>query len=151
MSVSGPIFGFAARYFVDVLITIHRACPAVLLVDDSADTLEMYALGLTFAGYRVVTAHDASSAIGQLAREPLDVVVTDLSLPGKSGWDLIQAIRSQPSTRQIPVVVLTGLSTPSIASCAKETGCAAVLTKPCLPDDLARTLERVLPHHSDAA
>jgi CheY-like chemotaxis protein len=111
----------------------------------------MYALGLTFAGYRVVTAQDAPSAIGQLGREPLDVVVTDLSLPDMSGWELIQAIRSDPSTRQLPIVVLTGLTTPTIASRARQTGCAAVLTKPCLPDDLARTLQRVLPHHSDAA
>jgi CheY-like chemotaxis protein len=111
----------------------------------------MYALGLSIAGYRVLTAQDTPSAIGQLARESLDAVVTDLTFPGASGWDLIQAIRSDPSTEQLPVVVLTGHSTPSIASRAKQTGCAALLTKPCLPDELARTLHSVLPHHSDAA
>jgi CheY-like chemotaxis protein len=111
----------------------------------------MYALGLSLAGYRVLTAQDAPSAIGQLAREPLDAVVTDLTFPGTSGWDLIEAIRSGPSTRQLPVVVLTGHSNPTIASRARQTGCAALLTKPCLPDELARTLHTILPHHTDAA
>jgi CheY-like chemotaxis protein len=135
----------------DILDSISASCPAILLVDDSEDTLEMYALGLSLAGYRVVTAQDAPSAIGQLSREPLDAVVTDLTFPGTSGWDLIQAIRNDPSTQRLPVVVLTGHSTPSIASRAKQVGCAALLTKPCLPDELARTLHTVLPHQTDTA
>ena len=118
---------------------------AVLLVDDSPDTLEMYALGLTYAGYRPITASDADAALGQLKTEHPDAVVTDLQLVGRrSGWQFIEAIRKDPATRQIPIIVLTGRSDPSITVNAKRVGCVAVLTKPCLPDELAHVLQRIL-------
>jgi CheY-like chemotaxis protein len=120
--------------------------PSILLVDDSPDTLEMYALGLAFAGYRPLIAADADSALGQVKSEHPDAVVTDLQLIGaRDGWELIREIKSDPSTRPIPVVVLTGRTDSSIAASAQQAGCAAVLTKPCLPDELARVLQRVLP------
>ena len=120
--------------------------PAILLIDDSADTLEMYALGLAFAGYRTLTASDHDSALGQLKREHPDAVVTDLQLvDGRGGWKLIEHIKNDPSTREIPIVVLTGHIDASIAADAERAGCAAVLTKPCLPEELANVLQRVLP------
>jgi CheY-like chemotaxis protein len=126
--------------------------PAVLLVDDSTDTLEMYALGLSFAGYRPLTAVDPESALGQLHRERPDVVVTDLQFAhGSGGWDLIRALKTDASTRQIPIIVLTGRTEPSIAVDARNTGCAALLMKPCLPDDLAHVVERVLANDTAAA
>ena len=119
---------------------------AVLLVDDSADTLEMYALGLSFAGYRPLTASDRESALVQLKKEHPDAIVTDLHFLGRhSGWELIEQIRNDPSTRRIPVVVLTGHADPMIAMKAQQVGCVAVVTKPCLPDELASVLRRVLP------
>jgi CheY-like chemotaxis protein len=119
---------------------------SILLVDDSPDTLEMYAMGLAFAGYRPLMAADATTALGQLKNEQPDAVVADLQLVGgRGGWELIRAIKDDPSTRPIPVVVLTGRVDPAIAVKAQRAGCAAVVTKPCLPDELARVLQRVLP------
>ena len=119
---------------------------AVLLVDDSPDTLEMYALGLAYAGFRPLTASDAQTAIGQVRKEHPAAVVTDLQLVGGcGGWELIEEMKKDPSTRQIPVVVLTGRMDPSVAVTAQRVGCVAVLTKPCLPEELAHVLQRVLP------
>ena len=119
---------------------------AVLLVDDSPDTLEMYAMGLSFAGYRPLTAADADSALVQLELEHPIAVVTDLKLLGtRDGWELIRDIKNNPATRPLPVLVLTGRTEPSITAHAERSGCAAVLTKPCLPDELARVLEQLVP------
>src|SRR5687768_7237713 len=119
---------------------------AVLLVDDSPDTLEMYALGLAYAGIRALTASDPKTALGQIRKERPAAVVTDLQLVGNGGgWELIDEIKRDPSTRQIPIVVLTGRTDPSIGVNAARVGCAAVLTKPCLPEELARVLQQVLP------
>jgi CheY-like chemotaxis protein len=118
----------------------------ILLVDDSPDTLEMYALGLDFAGYRVLTASNAEAALGQLERERPAAVVTDLLLAGsRGGWDLIEEIKRDPATRDIPVVVLTGHTDPSIDATGRRIGCVAVLTKPCLPEELANVLRQILP------
>ena len=119
---------------------------SVLLVDDSVDTLEMYALGLSFAGYRPLMAVDAASAIGQLEKEHPDVVVTDLQLlGGRSGWELIETIKTSTSKRNIPIVLLTGNIDDSITVNAQRVGCVAVVAKPCLPEDLVHVLQRVLP------
>lgn len=124
---------------------------AVLLVDDNEDTLEMYALGLAFAGYRPLTSSDVNSALGQLEKEHPDAVVTDLQLAGgrADGWELIDELRRDPAMRHIPVIVLTGNIDPSIAANAERVGCAAVLVKPCLPEELADVLQRVLPAVAD--
>jgi CheY-like chemotaxis protein len=120
--------------------------PAVLLVDDNVDTVEMYAVGLACAGYRPLTASDAWGALDRLKHERPDVVVMDLHLVGdREGWDLIEEIRVEPSSRGIPVLLLTGNTDPSITSKAKRLGCAAVLIKPCLPDELAEAVKQVLP------
>jgi CheY-like chemotaxis protein len=119
---------------------------AVLLVDDNPDTLEMYATGLALEGMRTVMALDTSTALQALDGDQLDAVVTDLQLTGgRNGWDLVEAIRNNPSTRSVPVLVLTGFSDPSVAAVAQQFGCAALLTKPCLPHELARILKRLLP------
>lgn len=117
----------------------------MLIVDDSPDTVEMYALGLSLAGYRPLTATNAESAIRQLKIDPPGAVVTDLHLPGMSGWSLIEELKNDPSTKHIPVIVLTGRTEPSIAASAEEFGCVTTVTKPCLPDDLVKILQRVLP------
>jgi CheY-like chemotaxis protein len=124
--------------------------PTVLLVDDSADTSEMYAVGLALAGYLPLTAADQESAFTQIQGQHLDVVVTDLRLPGRrDGWQLIEALKRNPSTRHIPVVVLTGDVDSSLEADAAKAGCAAVLTKPCLPEDLADVLQRIVPASSN--
>jgi|SRR5687767_3682655 two-component system cell cycle response regulator DivK len=124
----------------------------VLLVDDSPDTLEMYAMGLAFAGHRALTASTAESALRQLGQEHPDAVVTDLHFAGgRDGWTLIQDIKREPSTRDIPIVVLTGDMGASVAHRARRAGCAALLTKPCLPDDLVEVLRRMMPHDASRA
>ena len=125
---------------------------AVLIVDDSADTLEMYAIALSQAGYRPLTATDAESALLTLRSDPPNAVVTDLQFPrGIGGWGLIQELKNDAATREIPVIVLTGRTEPSIVADAQHAGCAAVVTKPCLPDDLARVIRQILPGGGTAA
>ncbi len=105
----------------------------------------MYALGLSSAGYRPLTASDVDSALGQLEKEHPDAVVTDLQLGGgRGGWELIEELRRVPALQQIPVVVLTGNTDSSITAHAQRFGCVAVVTKPCLPEELAGVLQRVL-------
>lgn len=118
------------------------ARPIVLLVDDDADTLDMYAVGLAGEGFRPVTTRDVTSVALQVDALNPTVIVTDVHFRDGSGWAVVELLkRSQPPT---PVVVLTSSSTPAIAARAQELGCAAVVAKPCLPDDLADILRTVL-------
>ena len=103
----------------------------------------MYAVGLECAGYRPLTATGAAAALHLISSEPPDAVVTDLRLAGVDGWDLVRSLKQKASTRRIPVVVLTGYTDSAVTVTARKAGCAAVITKPCLPDELVQVLQRI--------
>ena len=118
--------------------------PIVLLVDDDADTLEMYEIGLSGAGFLPVVTRDGMSVGIQVDAVHPDVVVTDLQLQGTTGWNVMQCLKDHSGAQRIPVVLLTGHSSEAIDQRAQDLGCAAVLTKPCTPDELGMVLRRVL-------
>lgn len=101
----------------------------------------MYSVGLSFAGFRLLTATRPEEVPNHLKRARPDAVVTDLVFSGShTGWDLVNALKNDPDTRDIPIVVLSGGVDPSLNIKATESGCLAVLTKPCVPADLAQVL-----------
>lgn len=79
----------------------------VLLVEDDPAVLEMYRLKLSLDGYRVSVATDGETGLAR-ARELLpDIVFLDIRLPGKDGLEVLQALRDDPDTAAIPVVILS--------------------------------------------
>ena len=123
--------------------TSRSSRPVVLLVDDDADTLEMYEIALSGAGFVTVGTREATSVGLQLDTVHPDVVVTDLQLHGATGWNVMQSLKDHGGG-EIPVVLLTGYSSEEIDRQAQDLGCVAVLTKPCTPDELGVVLWRVL-------
>ena len=115
----------------------------ILLVDDDADTLEMYEVGLAAGGFNAIGTRDGTSVAQQVDTVRPDAIVTDLQLQGTTGWGVIESLKQNAVGPPIPVVLLTGYSNPEIDRHAQQLGCAAVLTKPCMPDDLAVVLRRV--------
>ena len=118
--------------------------PLVLLVDDAEDNREVYAQYLTFAGFRVEFAVDGIEAIEKAESVHPDVIVMDLSLPRLDGWEATRRIKAAPSTRDIPVIALTGHAVSESKRRAQEVGCAGYLTKPCLPDVLVSEIRRLV-------
>lgn len=118
--------------------------PLVLVVDDHDDTRELYVEGLAAFGFDAIAAADADHAYRRAFDFHPDLVVTDLTLPGADGWQLIHDLKREARTREIPVVLLTGYDEPSLRERAKHEGCAGFLVKPCLPDELATKLRHVL-------
>ncbi len=117
--------------------------PVVLLVEDHTDTRQMYAefLGSMF---RMVEAADGQEALRSIRATPPDVVVTDLSLPGIDGFQLIAQVRADPAFRSIPIVCLSGYGGEAHDARARAAGCDRILLKPCLPDALAEVVAGVL-------
>jgi len=118
--------------------------PLVLVVDDHDDTRELYVQSLVTFGFEAIDAADGEQAYRRAWDFHPDIVVTDLALPGGDGWQLIQDLKREPRTRAIPVVVLTGHAAPSFRERAEQEGCAGFFVKPCLPDELATELRRLL-------
>jgi two-component system cell cycle response regulator DivK len=118
--------------------------PLVLIVDDDPDTREMYIVGLSAVGCDATSAAESDAAFLHAWRMHPDIIVTDLTLPGGDGWDLLGRLKQDPRTRDIPVVVLTGHTGTALQARAEQEGCAAFLLKPCLPEELAAVVRAVL-------
>jgi len=118
--------------------------PLVLVVDDFRDGREMYAEYLSHAGFRVAEAEDGEEAVAKAQALLPDVVLMDLSLPGMDGWEATRILKADPRTRHIRVIALTAHALASYAESAIAAGCDGVVTKPCLPPELAAEVRRQL-------
>jgi len=119
------------------------APPRVLLVDDDADTREMYSWSLGARGFEVIGAGTALNALAEAGAEQPDIVVTDFSLPGMSGLELCARLREVPETAS-PIVLVSGRDFDGPAREEALKSCDAILLKPVLPDRLAEEIHRVL-------
>lgn len=119
------------------------ARPLLLIVEDYADTRQMYAEFLS-TSFDVVTAGDGKEALALLATRVPALVITDFTLPGIDGFELIRQIRENDSTRQVPVICLSGHAGRAHEERARAVGCDRVLEKPCLPEALARTARELV-------
>jgi CheY-like chemotaxis protein len=116
----------------------------ILLVDDQPDQVEMYHFALERAGFAVQDAQTGTEAIESVRSARPDIIVLDVRLPDMSGWDVCKVLRSDASTAQIPIVILTADASTSVGDLAAQHGCAAHLLKPCYPEDLTHTVRRIL-------
>jgi two-component system, cell cycle response regulator DivK len=113
-------------------------------VDDHADGREMCVESLGLSGLRTAEAADGFQAIAEAQRLTPDCILMDLSLPGVDGWEATRRLKSDPRTRHIPIIAVTGLSGATEGARLAGAGFDAVVTKPCAPEDLVAVIHRVL-------
>jgi len=114
----------------------------ILVVDDSPDTLEVLQRNLESRGYQVFTAPGAVEAIKILESTPMDLVITDLKMPGVNGLSLVRHI--QENFKNTEVMMITGYPSIEGAVEAVKTGAEEYLTKPFTDEELFSAVERVL-------
>jgi len=102
----------------------------VLVVDDEQDFTDLLVHNLSSSDYEVMTAKDGLDALNKARRYLPDVVLLDVILPDIDGFSICNILRSQPSTGDIPVIVLTALYGESIRASAIRSGAVSVLSKP---------------------
>lgn len=110
----------------------------VLVVEDDPPLREFYRSALRQAGYTVLTAEDGLAALRCIENRPPAAVVLDLVLPRLSGRDVYRELQAQPSTRDIPIVVVSGHDTSDL----NEADFACVLRKPLDPDTLVGAVQQ---------
>ena len=118
--------------------------PLVLVVEDYQDAREMYSAYLQFSGYRVAEASNGIEAIEKTRELMPDIILMDLALPKKDGWEATQELKADARTQHIPIIALTGHALTGHSERARQAGCDAFVTKPCLPDALVAEIQRML-------
>jgi CheY-like chemotaxis protein len=123
----------------------------VLVVDDAPDIRLLMHEVLRVHGFGVDEAEDGADALAVLAAGDVPaVIVLDVQMPGVDGWATLAALRADPRTVDVPVVLCTVRSHPADQLRAWELGCDAFLGKPFRIDDLVREV-RTLAHANPAA
>jgi DNA-binding response OmpR family regulator len=102
----------------------------VLIVEDEPDLRDALASALIRRGYAVVTAGNAEAADDLLGRSLPALVVTDMMLPGSSGFQVIRAVKDRPGGDRVRVVMMTGNPSPAHRDYALASGADRFLTKP---------------------
>ncbi|HKH32858.1 MAG TPA: response regulator, partial [Beijerinckiaceae bacterium] len=109
---------------------LSRGARTVLLVDDSAFFREMLTPVLKAAGYRVLAAASADEAVSLLSSGArVDVIVADLDMPRTNGFQMVEALRSQPRSAALPVIALSSAVTPEAVERARKLGIAEFVAK----------------------
>jgi DNA-binding response OmpR family regulator len=85
----------------------EQTSATLLVVDDDPEILSMLSTRFTARGFKVVTAGDGHKAIEVAKRERPDLVVLDLMMPGKSGWEVARALKQDPVTETAKILILT--------------------------------------------
>ena len=104
--------------------------PRILVVEPNRNNLGVLARRLSEQGLRVTTADSGASAIAELYRLPIDLVLAELNMPRMGGGELARAIRGEVQWNDIPVMLITGKSEPKGAVRAYEAGADDVILKP---------------------
>ena len=122
----------------------RKARPRVLVIEDDDEIAGLVAYQLTRARYRVETAADGAAGLSSLHREIPDFVVLDRMLPGLSGDEVLRAIRDEPATRGLPVLMLTAKNEREDRIEGLEMGADDYLTKPFSPRELVLRVDAIL-------
>ena len=120
------------------------APPRILVVEDEVDIAALIAYQLTREGFRVETAVNSDQTLSAIGREIPDLLVLDRMLPGVSGDQILRLLRKEPSTRGLPVLILTAKREQEDRIEGFELGADDYLTKPFSPKELVLRVRSIL-------
>lgn len=123
----------------------------ILVVEDEADIAALVAYQLTRAGFQVQTVSSGNEALESIERQVPHLVVLDIMLSGLSGLEVLEKLRADAATREVPVLLLTALREASDRIRGLELGADDYLTKPFSPKELVLRVEAVLRRSTGSA
>lgn len=117
----------------------------VLIVDDNQELLDLITESLTLLGdYTVLTAANGADGLARAVESRPDCMVIDIKMPGLDGYQLVRALRGDPATAALPLVVLTALTQEHYRFAGLLAGADQYLTKPIKPPDLVAAIQAAI-------
>ncbi len=116
----------------------------ILVVDDDPEIVAMLMTRLTKRGYKVYSAGDGNAALEQAKREKPEIVLLDVMMPGKSGWEVARALKQDPATQGMKIVMVTAIGEKTNEITAPIYGADAHIDKPFEFDKLEKVIAQLL-------
>jgi DNA-binding response OmpR family regulator len=116
----------------------------ILVCDDEKHMLRLLEFSLKKSGARILTASSGDEALQCLVRENVDLLILDVMMPGKDGFETIRALRANPAVVAPPVIMLTARGQTTTREEATALGVSAFLTKPFSPLELQKIATQLL-------
>ncbi len=117
----------------------------ILVVENEVSNRLLIERVLSTRGYRCLSASNGREALSILDIEPVDLILTDLSMPVLDGYQTTQLIRARPAMANVPIVAVTAFALNDENEAALRIGCNEYLTKPFKPRQLLEVVDRLLP------
>jgi CheY-like chemotaxis protein len=118
--------------------------PTVYFIDDSATMREVIKIAFRRENINVVTCHDAATALAEIETAKPDIVITDVIMPDKDGYDVCQHIKSHAELAKTPVILMSGVVNRAVAEKAFAVKADELLRKPFQPQDLIARVKHLL-------
>ena len=125
--------------------------PTVYFIDDSATMREVIKIAFRRENINVVACHDAATALIEIETARPDIVITDVIMPDKDGYDVCQHIKSHPALAKTPVILMSGVVNRAVAEKAFAVKADELLRKPFQPQDLIARVKHLLKPNGAAA
>ncbi len=116
----------------------------VLVVEDTLSELELISNYLMNSGYNVIIASDAKDAFNKAIKEQPDAVVTDVVMPGMSGFELCRKLKKNPATEQMPIIICSSKNQEIDRFWGMKQGADVYVTKPFTQEQLVRAVKSVM-------
>ncbi|MDP2301305.1 MAG: response regulator [Ignavibacteria bacterium] len=102
----------------------------ILVADDSPTIRKFVSFALAMKGYEILSATDGMQALEMLPAEKIDLIITDLNMPNVDGFELIRTVRSNEEFKEIPIIILSSLTSKDDIDLGIEIGANSYLVKP---------------------
>jgi twitching motility two-component system response regulator PilH len=115
----------------------------ILIVEDTPSEMELISHYLKEGGYSVISADSAKTGLSQAIEQKPDVIITDVVMPGMSGFELCRNLRKHPVTEKVPIIICTSKAQEIDRLWGMKQGADAYLTKPFTREQLLRAVKAV--------
>jgi CheY-like chemotaxis protein len=116
----------------------------IMIIEDNQVIVELLERRLSRQGYQVISCVDSAVALELCRRERPDLVILDILMPGRSGWEIMEEMKSDPEIASIPIIVSTVKNRPEDVERARELQAADYIAKPYVFSDLLERIKRAL-------
>ena len=116
----------------------------ILIADDSLAELQIFQQALESTGHTIITVMDGEAAEEKVKSEPVDLIILDVIMPKKNGFQVCRSIKSDDKYKNIPIIIVTSKDQESDKFWGMKQGADESLTKPFNPEDLLKAVKKYI-------